>query len=55
MPDRRVFDLTRARLNRADHDFASVDPNPALNRSAALGQHFSRIALQLLLHAQRRI
>ena len=42
-------------MNRAHHDFAGVDSDAALDRRAALGQHFGRIAFQLFLHAQRRI
>ena len=55
MSDRRVFDLTRAGLERAHHHFAGVDPNPALDRRAAVGYHFGRIPFQLLLQAQRRV
>ncbi len=50
MSDRRVFDLPRAGLERAHHHLAGVDPNPALDRAAAVGDYFRRIPLQLLLH-----
>jgi len=55
MPDRRVLDLTGASLDRADHDFAGVDADAALDRGAALGEHLCRIPFELILHAQRRI
>ncbi len=55
MPDRRVLDLTGAGLDRADHDFAGVDADAALDRGAALGEHLCRIPFEFLLHPQRCI
>ena len=41
MPDRRVLDMARAGLNRAHHDFAGVDTDAALDRSAAVGDNLA--------------
>jgi len=47
--------VTSASLDRADHYFAGVDTDAALDRGAAVGDYFRRIPLQLLPHAQRCI
>jgi hypothetical protein len=55
MSDRRVLDLTRAGMDRADHDFAGVDTDAALDRAATVGNHSRRIPFKVLLHPECRI
>src|ERR1700684_2373901 len=55
MPDRRVFDLTRAGMNRSYYYFAGIDSDPALDRRTATRGHLRRIFLQLFLHPERCI
>ena len=42
-------------LNRADHRFARVHPDASLKRQFALHPQPIRVALEILLHPQRRI
>src|SRR5215472_7228919 len=55
MPDRGVLSLTFAGGDRADHHLASVNPHPALQRIAAIGDELGRITPQLVLHPQSGI
>ena len=54
MTDWRVFGMA-AGLDRPHHDFARVHPDARFNRNLALRAQTVGVAMQLLLHRQRRM
>jgi hypothetical protein len=55
VPDRRVLDPIRPSSNRADHHFATVHTDANLNRRAPLGTLAVGVAVDFVVHPQRRV
>jgi hypothetical protein len=50
MPDRRVFDLTRAGCDRTHHHLARIYPDARFDGYSAIRNHLRGVAAQLFLH-----